>query len=357
MSQSGEQHHHSGSKSRWRRKLFGIRRLRKFAPLIAAVILIPAILFAARFWEAKVEADVKPASAGTVILPTEKSEAAEELTFFNGKWYTPKKGLETTLILGTDKNSDFEAVEGGRREQADFLMLMVADDETKSYTGISINRDTMTDIMILTDNGVPVRSYTGQIALSHSYGNRPEIGCKNTIRSLSGFLGVDVDHYISMSMDGVAVLNDLVGGVPVLVLDDFSGIDDTLVQGETVLLRGDHALAYIRARGSLGDPTNVHRMERQQQYMASLQSQFSRRADENADFITDTMLGVSDYLVSDCTVDRLSRIIEKLHNYESEGVRTIKGEVVYRDYAEFYPDEQALRQLIMDVFYESVERT
>ena len=361
MSQSSEHHHsgthHSAGKSRRRRKLFSKRKLKKYAPVIIALIVFPAIVLGIHFWEEKVGADEQPVTAETVILPTEGSEE-EELTFFNGNWYTPKKSLETTLLLGVDKNSDFVNGEGGVFEQADFLMLMVADAERKNYTAIPIHRDTMTEIQVLTDNGAPIRSTVSHISVAHTYGNRPEIGCKNTVRAVSGLLkGIQIDHYLSLTMDGVAVLNDQVGGVPVLVKDDFSGVDDTLVQGETVVLHGKHALTFIRARKSLGDGLNVGRMERQQQYMASLQAQFSRRADESEDFIMDTVMAISDYLVSDCTVDQLSAIIDDLHNFESEGVRPIEGEIVLEKYEEFYPDEQALRQLIMDVFYEKVDRT
>lgn len=54
--------------------------------------------------------------------------------------------------------------------------------------------------------------------------------------------GVEIDHYISLMMDGVAVLNDLAGGVTLKVMDDFGAFDPALVQGETVTLRGEQAL-------------------------------------------------------------------------------------------------------------------
>ena len=361
MSQSSEHHHsgshHSGSRSGRRRKLFSKRKLKKYAPVIIALIVFPAIVLGIYFWEEKVGADEQPATAETVILPTQEDEE-EELTFFDGSWYTPKKSLETTLILGVDKNSDFEIGDGGKYEQADFLMLMVADTERKSYTAIPIHRDTMTDIQVLTANGAPIRTIVDHISLSHTYGARPEIGCQNTVRAVSGLLnGAQIDHYLSLTMDGVAALTDQVGGVPVLVTDDFSGVDDTLVQGETVVLHGKHALTFVRARKALGDGLNVGRMARQQQFMASLQAQFSRRADESEDFIVDTVMAINDYLVSDCTVNQLSQVIENLHTFESDGVHSIEGEIVLTKYEEFYPDEQALRQLIMDVFYEKVDRT
>ena len=66
----------------------------------------------------------------------------------------------------------------------------------------------------------------------------------------------------------VKVLNDAVGGVNVLVSDDFSEVDPSIVQGE-MILRGDQALTFIRARKDVGTQLNVSRMERQQVYMKS----------------------------------------------------------------------------------------
>ena len=106
----------------------------------------------------------------------------------------------------------------------------------------------MTQIQILGVTEEPAGSFTGQLALAHTYGSGEEDSCENTVLAVSNLLyGMEIDHYVSLTMDGVALLNDLVGGVPVEVLDDFSGIDDSLVQGETVTLRGRQALTYVRS--------------------------------------------------------------------------------------------------------------
>ena len=167
--------------------------------------------------------------------------------------------------------------------------------------------------------------------------------------------GIEIDHYISMTMDGVALLNDLVGGVTVEVMDDFSGIDDTLVQGETVTLLGEHALTYVRSRGGLEDSTNLHRMERQRQYLAGLQEQMKKASQEEG-FTLDALMQLNEYLVSDCTINQLSDLLENLNTYEVGEILTTQGEAkVGEEFMEFTVDEDALQQLVMDVFYEPVE--
>ena len=50
-------------------------------------------------------------------------------------------------------------------------------------------------------------------------------------------------------MDGMALLNDYVGGVQVTVKDDFSQVDSSLIQGETITLTGEQALIFVLVRG------------------------------------------------------------------------------------------------------------
>ena len=168
--------------------------------------------------------------------------------------------------------------------------------------------------------------------------------------------GVEIDHYVSVTMDGVALLNDLVGGVTLEVLDDFSGIDDSLVQGETVTLRGRQALTYVRSRGGLEDSTNLHRMERQRQYLAALQQQLKAAVQQEDGFTLDALLQLNEYMVSDCTVEQLSALGDNLANYQVSDILTTQGQAqAGEEFMEFTVDETALQQLVLDVFYEPVE--
>ena len=80
-------------------------------------------------------------------------------------------------------------------------------------------------------------------------------------------------------------------------------------------------------------------------------------ADQDAGFILESLLKVSQYLVSDCTVEQLSDLSETVKNYSIGEYLTLDGEAVQgEEYMEFYVDEQALQSLVMDVFYEFVEK-
>ena len=155
--------------------------------------------------------------------------------------------VESFLILGLDKFEDAINNDSYNNDQrADFLMLLVFDNSEKKFTAVHLNRDTMVNMNVLGVAGQKIGTVNKQLALAHTYGNGRDVSCRNTADAVSELLnGVKVNHYLSITMDAVPILNDLLGGVEVTVLDDFSGIDDTLIKGETVTLHGDHALTYV----------------------------------------------------------------------------------------------------------------
>lgn len=286
-------------------------------------------------------------------------DAREDLVYYKGAWYRPKRGLETVLAIGVDQAAVDDALRRDKEyEQADFLLLLVIDSGKRSCTAIHIDRDAMTEIRVLDDdtNGV-LGTITAQLALAHTYGNSPQSRCRNTAAAVSGLLsGIEIDHYFSLTMDGVALLNDLAGGVPVVIMDDLSEIDGELTQGKTVTLRGRQALTYVRARRGLEDPGNLRRMERQRQYLESLQEQLHLRMAMDETFAPSALLELSDYLTSDCSVEKMSALADVVEEYGVEEYRTLTGEAILGEkYVEYYVDGAAARDMVMELFYEQVE--
>ena len=333
---------------------FDVRVLKGIAAVLALVLIVLAVMLVVRQVDHRFAEEQLPESADQA---GPSSQPEREITYYNGTAYAKKEGLETVLLMGLDKFEGETPESYVNNQQADFLLVLVMDQQAQTCTPIQLNRDTMTKIQILGVTGAPAGTFTGQLALAHTYGSGEEDSCENTVLAVSNLLyGMEIHHYVSMTMDGVALLNDLVGGVTVEVLDDFSGIDDTLVQGETVTLLGEHALNYVRSRGGLEDSTNLHRMERQRQYLGALQEQVKKASREEG-FTLDALMRLNEYLVSDCTINQLSDLAEGLTTYQVGEILTTKGEAkVGEEFMEFTVDEEALQQLIMDVFYEPVEQ-
>jgi len=281
-------------------------------------------------------------------------EISDDTLFYNGKEYIPNKNIETFLVLGLDKaEGQSQGDSYNNDKQADFLMLFVFDNSTKELSAIHINRDTMANVNVLGVAGDTIDTVSKQIALAHTYGNGKGVSCRNTADAVSDLLlGVKVNHYISLSLDSVAIVNDMVGGVEVEVLDDFSGIDDTLIKGETVTLMGEQALRYVRTRYGLDDSTNSTRMKRQQQYINALYKKLGACIEKDDEFIVDMSLKLADYIESDRSVTRLQELAKKMDAYEFKGIKSPEGESKMGEkFIEFYPDQNSIENLVVELFY------
>ena len=280
-------------------------------------------------------------------------ELKDQTISHNGIEYELKQNVETFLVIGLDKfDGDTFSDSYNNNEQADFLMLFVFDNDARQCTAIHINRDTMAEINRLGVAGDKIGTVYQQIALAHTYGN-DDVSCRNTADSVSSVLmDVRVNHYISVTMDAVPVVNDLVGGAELVILDDFSSIDPAMVKDEMVRLTGEQALKYVRTRQGLEDSSNTTRMKRQQQFVQTVYDQFKLCSEADSEFIVNASLKLADYMVSDRSVTQLQTLAEKFNDYEFLGIQSIKGESVLGDrYMEFYPDQAALKELVINTFY------
>ena len=320
------------------------KHLKYVAIVLMIVCFIAAVLLLLQWWE-----------RGRDRFAA--STAQEGVVTYKGQTYVYKENIETFLVLGLDKYAGADVSDShGTGVQADFLMLFVLDNEAKQFSAIHINRDTMTDVNQLSIGGTAVvATHTKQIALAYNYvaDDNDKIRCGNTKDSVESLLqGVTVNHYLALTMDFVPAMNDLVGGVEVTVLDDFSGIDDTLVKGERVTLMGEQALRYVRTRYGLEDSTNETRMARQQQYIGALYDKALSRLQADEEFALDMVTTMDDYLVYDSSDQKMQKLAEKFGEYEFLGIRKIAGESeVGAEFMEFYPDEDAVWELVIDLFY------
>lgn len=324
---------------------------KKILVLVAVLLLCLGVIGAVSFWEAGQEKEAMSVQAEIDESARRRREGWIER---DGVWYAPKENQETVLMIGLDKTEPIEASESyNNNAQADFLLLAIFDETKETTTILHINRDTMAEIPVLGVNGQLAGTMTGQLALSHTYGSGLQDSCMNTVNAVSDFLyGIKINHYVAMTMGAVPYINDLVGGVPVTVLDDFSGIDDSLVEGETITLKSEQALHYVRNRAELEDSTNLNRMKRQQQYLMAA-AQKIENLDEDFTISPEQLAQIAKYILSDCSIDTLSRMSEQFGTYKLQELQDIQGEAVQgEEYIEYYVDEDALAEQVLELFYE-----
>ncbi len=318
---------------------------------ILLLVVIGVGLFGIFLWDKRQQA--KDAEIYTDEEPFNPDRVTLE---YEGNTYKLRRSLDTYLLIGLDKYSDSLGEPGvlTNDQQSDFLFLMLVDKVNQSYSAIHLNRDAMTTIHRLGLSGKRIGSFTGQLALAHTFGSGGKDSCRNTAQAVSDYLlGVPVEHYVALTMDAIPVMNDLVGGVTVHVDDDFSAIDPTLVQGSDVHLMGQQALTFVRTRHYVGDNSNLSRMNRQREYINALYTQMGDKLRQDDGFAARMASKLMDYSVSDLTTTELSNLADRLKDYRFDGITDIAGEAVLGEkYIEFYTDEADLYAVVLRTFFE-----
>lgn len=304
----------------------------------------------------------KPTSRGDANMRSELSNLPE--IEFEGAKYRMKRNLTTILLMGIDHrdfddNTQTELTNGSRNGgQSDFLRLLVVDDGNKEVRSIAIDRDTMTPITILGILGGRAGKRTAQITLQHAFGDGKEKSAELTVESVSNLLyNIPINYYFALNMDGISTLNDWLGGVTVPIVDDFSQVDPTLVQGQTITLHGDQAETFVRERSHMNVGTNEARMERQRVYLDAAQELLRERLRSDMNAAENLYDSLSSDFTTNMSKGTLSNIAYATNDYEVKEVVEPEGEHVIGDngFIEFHVDEQSLLRTIVDCFYDKVE--
>lgn len=320
-----------------------------------AIVLIIVIVVALR---------TNHASAGGETSSVPAGEAAQEkwqegTISHQGRYYRYNNNLRTYLLLGIDKDGPAveaeDSISGG---QSDAMFLIVADSENESISVISINRNTMTKIETLDATGTKKGEITAQICVQHGYGDGRHYSCDRTVDAVSNlFYNLPISGYLSLNMDAMPILNDAVGGVQVTVLQDIedSSRGVSLHEGEVKTLNGMEAYCYLRKRDINEFDSASARLRRQEQYISGYMKKLKTVVAGNASKAAEIYDSVSGYLVTD--VDFVN-VVSELASYEFDGnqMYTVPGETKMGEvYEEFYADDEALYELILQVFYKEVE--
>ncbi len=317
------------------------RKYYRYAALVLLVLfLLSAVLLLMQIWENNQSQFSGSQSTGAFLE-------------HGGKEYELRKDIETFLVIGLDKyEGDIQNDSYKNDQQSDFLLLFVLDHEAKKCTTIHVNRDIMAEMNVLGVAGNKVGTVTQQLALAHTYGSGGDVSCHNVTNAVSGVLcGVKIDHYLSVTMDTVPMFNDLVGGVEVTVMDDFTGIDDTMEKGKTMVLSGQQALLYVRTRNGLEDSSNNHRMERQKQYLKALEAKTRQCIENDEAFLAEAVVKLTENMVTDRSVTQLQTLAETIHTYGTGDILNLQGQYQKGpEYMEYHLDQDAVKELVIELF-------
>ena len=340
--------------------------------ILAAVILLAALLAAAFFimqalgrYRLYGEATSEGTTLSEAISDSEQERTEvweDDWIRYEGNIYDYNDDILTFLVLGIDKMEEVtsaeDSLDGG---QSDLLFLAVLNPHTKEISLIAINRDTITDVDMYDEDGNFIATEKKQITLQHGYGDGKELSCERSVKAVSRlFYGLPIHGYCSVNMEAIPIINDIVGGVDVTVLETLKDSSGTVnfQEGETVHLEGMNAFWYVKFRDIYSFNSAGRRLERQKQYLQAWSAKAREALGSNPGLALELYSALSGYMVTDITLDEVNYLASIILDYSFSGDRiySLEGETVVGDwdFEEFYPDEEALYELILDIFYEPV---
>jgi LCP family protein required for cell wall assembly len=175
------------------------------------------------------------------------------------------------LVMGSDTREGqgdgfgSAALIDGARSDTTLLVHLAAD--RRSVTVVSIPRDLVVTLPSCTmGDGTTTYSYQDRFNAAFSIG-----GPECTIRTVNALTGLPIHHFVVVDFSAFQATIDALGGVEVCLT---KAVDDPKaglrLPAGVSRVDGDQALAFVRARESLGDGSDLARIERQQAFLGSL---------------------------------------------------------------------------------------
>ena len=307
-------------------------------------------------------ANEKNSEASATQEAEESYELQEGQIRYNGKTYQYKDNLMNILCLGIDSRDGIAKEKTpGKAGQADCVILAVLDDEAKTIQLINISRDSMVPVHVYATDGSFVEDRTEQLTLQYAYGNGRDWSCQLMEQAVSDlFYGLPIHGYCALSMNSIASLNDTVGGVTVTVPEELAELKPKLfTAGETITLKGNRANEFVRAR-AVNSPdvaSNNKRIARQKAYAVAFVNQLKQGMKEDMTLPVKLYQTAEKQMVTSLSLDQAVYLCTEYMNcsFDTDNIYTIDGAVTMGEkYAEFNVDDDALYQMILDIFYEEV---
>lgn len=320
--------------------------------IIAAVVLV----FAYGLYRTSVNQSSKHVTAGNAH---NMGSSYRNITY-NGRQYQYNELITTILYAGIDSDGPLESNETCMSgPQSDSIALVVLNKGNSTMTIIPINRDTMTEVDRYKVNGSLDATITTHLALAYAFGEGGEISCNNLSSAVSNLLyGIPIDEYVITNRSSIPYINGLVDGVTVDVPnDDLAEIHSELTAGAEVHLDESNVYDYLHYRDTSADYSNEGRMERQQSYVTAYVDLFQKELEDDMDGLWKRIDDMSSYIQTSITKNKyitMANLLGKIDFTDNDYQRISGDDAKGSTYDEFYPDEDALRALVVDVFYEPV---
>ncbi|WP_245641741.1 LCP family protein [Nonomuraea candida] len=251
----------------------------------------------------------------------------------------PDTGALNVLLVGSDSrdgnNKKYGATTVGAGERTDTIMLLHVAPNRDSATVISFPRDSM--VMIPQCEGRNGAVLPAGLRRINSAFNDGGINC--TIRTLESLTNIKINHFVKVDFTGFKGIIDALGGIEICLPEAVNDKEAKFVLGPgTHVVMGEQALGYVRTRYSLGDGSDLSRIERQQVFLTQVLKKVT-----DGGLLTDPVK-LNDFLraaTQAVTVDdklSVERMLEIANSVRGLTAKELKGITVP---VEPYPEDKA----------------
>ena len=355
---SSRRHHHHKKKK--------MKRWKKVLLIVLSVFLALVIAFAGTVFyliqsgrSELFDTDLK------VIVPeTVQAEVQDngDYIYYKGATYKYNRDITNLLFLGVDKrNIEGENVQG-TGGQADAIVMIALDVKHRKMTMTAVPRDTIAEVALYTPGG----NYNGmqnmQVCLAYAYGDGKESSCENTVASVKRiFYNLPVKTYYALDLDGIAAMNDSVGGVDVVSPEDVKNpdADNALVfaKGGSYHLEGRQAEQFVRLRDTSRLDSSLLRLERQKVYANSFLKKMTKNIKSD---ITSAVTLFNESSPYSCTNLSASKVAYLARELAFEGgmtteMQSVPGKISYDGkLAKYEVDNEKFFEQFLSIYYEKM---
>jgi LCP family protein required for cell wall assembly len=245
-----------------------------------------------------------------------------------------QQNAENFLLIGSDTregaNAGFGNVTGARSDTTILAHLSPGRDKVLM---ISFPRDSYVDIPACKKKDGTVSPERQDLFNSAFDSGGPQC----TVKAVQKLTGIAVNHYVQVDFTGFQTMVDALGGVsicsPENIYDKDSGL--RLHTGDQVL-RGQQALAFVRARKTLGDGSDIGRIQRQQRFLGAM---VRKASSSRLLFNPIALTRFLDAATKSLTLDRgtslrdLKQLGDQLRNLDPRKVTFLTAPIANQDYS------------------------
>ena len=327
-----------------------IKRRRRIRTLVIVLLVISAI--AAAGW-GFVNHSVSQGKKKIEEKAEKVIKAKGDTITYNGKKYALNKHMATVAFIGFDNRATDDGTKEG---QSDTVMVVALNTDTGEARGIVIPRDSMVAVDTYA-GGSFSGQVTEQLCLQFAYGTDGDSSSALTAAAASRVLdNIPVDYYYTLNIEGVAPINDSIGGVTLVPTQTVPGT--AVVEGQETTLFGTTAEKYVQWRDISVLTSSLDRTARQVSYMQAFAAKVLSSAKSNPAVLINLYQTMGDYTWTNLGLDEFSYLATTMleHGLTSFDVVTLQGTMQQGDtFAEFYLDQDNVKQTVVDTFYHPVD--